>query len=108
MDVSQLVAILLSFIPEKYRPVAIASVEVVVLLQIVTSVVVSQLPVNVTNDPRYGKVLRYAHLFGHMRFRDEHGTLKLPGQALVPPALPSPPDDRQSRPPDPPADPKGQ
>jgi hypothetical protein len=101
MDVSQLVTLLLSLIPEKHRHAAVASIEALVLLQVTTSVVVSQLPASVANDQRYGKVLRWAHLFGHMRFRDEPGTLKLPGQAMaVEP-------ERATQAPPPPSDPMG-
>jgi hypothetical protein len=64
-------------------------------------VVVSQLPTSATSDPRYGKVVRALHWYGHMRLRDEPGTLKLPGQAMVPD------EPRQTTAP-PPPEPKGQ
>ena len=78
-----LIAPILAVIPEAHRPTVIALVSIVGVAQIVASQIVAQLPKSAIEHPRYGRIVRALHWFGHARFTDEQGTTKLPGGKVL-------------------------
>ncbi len=76
-----------SLLPERYRPLVAALAALFAASQTVASQIVAQLPSSSADDPRYGKVVRALHWYGHARFRDEPGTIKPPigGEIVVDP-----------------------
>ena len=78
-----LLAPILAVIPEAHRPTVIALVSIVGVAQIVASQIVAQLPKSAIEHPRYGRIVRALHWFGHARFTDEQGTTKLPGGKVL-------------------------
>lgn len=72
----------LALLPERARTSILAAVSALLALQVLASVLVQALPSSAMRDPRWGGTVRTLHRFGHMRFSDELGTLKLPGAPL--------------------------
>ena len=75
---------LLGLLPPDVRGYVVTLAAALLVLQVLVSVVVQALPVSAARNPRWGGLVRAMHTFGHMRFADELGTLKLPGADLVP------------------------
>lgn len=77
---------LLPFVPDQYRPLALAIILALAALQVVVSQIIARLPASALTNPRWGWLVRAAHRFSHARLREEAGTVKLPGAGVRPPA----------------------
>lgn len=77
--VQTLVSVLFAVVPAAHRHYVEAFVLALVAAQIVVSLIVARLPLAAAQHPRWGTLVRAMHRVGHMRFRDELGTLKAPG-----------------------------
>lgn len=87
MDLTHIVALVFALVPAPYRPLAETILSAVIAAQMIDSAIVAQMPSRWAELPGWrGLVVRAMHRFGHMRFRDEAGTLKLPGARLIPSA----------------------
>jgi hypothetical protein len=73
------VSVLFAVVPAQHRGYLEALLLAILAAQVVASVIVASLPIASLSHPRWGGILRGLHRFGHMRFRDEPGTLKAPG-----------------------------
>jgi hypothetical protein len=73
-----------AILPENARASVLTALASLLALQVLASVVVQALPSSAAANPRWGGVVRLLHRFGHMRFADEFGTLKLPGAPVEP------------------------
>lgn len=71
-----LLSAIAALLPERYRPLVAALAALFAASQTVASQIVAQLPSSSADDPRYGKIVRAMHWYGHARFRDEPGTIK--------------------------------
>ncbi len=80
MEITQILA----FLPLRWRPIVLDVVGIFIATQVVASLVVQALPMSAAASPRWGVLVRALHRYAHMRFRDEFGTLKLPGSIMVP------------------------
>jgi hypothetical protein len=80
---TDLLAPILAVIPEAHRPTVVAIVSIVGVAQIIASQIIAQLPKSAVDHPRYGRIVRALHWFGHARFHDETGTTKLPGGTVL-------------------------
>lgn len=77
--VQTLVSVLFAVVPAAHRHYVEAFVLALVAAQVIVSLIVARLPLAAAQHPRWGAVVKAMHRFGHMRFRDELGTLKAPG-----------------------------
>lgn len=77
--VQTVVSVLFAVVPAAHRHYVEAFVLALVAAQVIVSLIVARLPLAAAQHPRWGTLVKAMHRFGHMRFRDELGTLKAPG-----------------------------
>lgn len=76
---------IISFLPERWRALALTLLALAVVLQQTATAIVALLPASTAQSPRWGWLVRALHLVSNARFRTEVGTLKLPGQGVQTP-----------------------
>lgn len=81
MDFSSII----SFLPERWRSLALALLALALVLQQTATAIVALLPASAAQSPRWGGLVRALHVVSNARFRTELGTLKLPGQGAQTP-----------------------
>ena len=69
---------LLPFLPERWRPLVVATLGAVAASQVLAAQIVARLPSSAANHPTWGRLVHTLHWYSHVRFFDEMGTVKPP------------------------------
>ena len=84
LDLVDPVRLVLLLLPERYRAPVGAAITLAIASQALAASIVSRLPLAAREHPRWGWLVRALGWWSVLRFRDEKGTTKLPGDPTAP------------------------